>query len=218
MELKITQIKGSFHYVRYKGDEYIIHNCWISPRSYFLGKKSDKLSIFGRKVNQGELVKKSQNPRFSLLVIAIIIQPVIGLLYRFLAELFNTHYLGGNLIMKLLMFGISSIVAFIIYKVFYYGEDKRYQLSEISKDEFLKLTFKTDGKRRFGLAPIFIILNTVTLIIYLLWDNPQSGTFLILTTLFFFAMYVFSYRIIPIGVHHQLGYLIFEEASFLKEE
>ena len=120
--------------------------------------------------------------------IAVMVQPLVAILYRILKSIFISSGLNQQLFMKIALFVFSMVLAYL-GAIFYEKSARRKAALLIPNNcKRFKLVFKPNGKR-IPVLGIGILLNLICLVLFLL-DTSGSEVALIvvngLISLFFF--------------------------------
>ena len=120
--------------------------------------------------------------------IAIMVQPLVAILYRILKSIFISAGLNQQIFMKIALFVFSMVLAYL--GVIFYEKSARRKAALLIPNNCkrFKLVFKPNGKR-IPVLGIGILLNLICLVLFLL-DTSGSEVALIvvngLISLFFF--------------------------------
>ncbi|MCR5492920.1 MULTISPECIES: DUF443 domain-containing protein [Streptococcus] len=207
MEFKITQVSGSYHVVRANGKKYILDNVSMSSKLYFLGHKAQNVEAILFESDDKDNLFNLKKSQLGTTAVVLMVQPFLKILYNFLENNLKASGIVDNLFQKVLLFILSLIIGYFIYLGVFKYEDKRVKKKLVNR-KCMKLVLKTDNQRVYGLGPIFVMFTLFCLGFYLFYDEI---TLLILSGLFSFAIFTFSYRILPIGVNYNLNHLDFEK-------
>lgn len=214
MEFKITQVSGSYHVIRVNGKKYILDNVSMSSKLYFWGYKTQNVEAILFESDDKDNLFNLKKSQLGTTAVVLMVQPFLKILYNFLENNLKATGIVDNLFQKVLLFILSLTIGYFIYLGFFKYEDKKVKKKLVNR-ECMKLVLKTDNQRVYGLGPIFVMFTLFCLGFYLFYDEI---TLLILSGLFSFAIFTFSYRILPIGVNYNLNHLEFEEIRTLDEE
>lgn len=209
MEIKITQVTGSYHIMRIGDKKYVMENKTFTPKSYFWFRKKENVTVdIVEELPSDTMfhVKKSSLGQSSIVIITqVILKPIYDLMGNLLREDSENYVL-----LKTMMFLLSLLVGYVIYRIVFAKEDATIGKKLLQGNrKRLRVVFKTSRKRKcsslsFGAA----ILTILSFIVYLCITNGDEGLILILSGLMAFATYTFSFRLLPIGVFHQFNDLM----------
>lgn len=207
MEFRITQVSGSYHVIRINGKKYILDNVSMSSKLYFWGHKAQNVEAILFESDDKDNLFNLKKSQLGTTAVVLMVQPFLKILYNFLENNLKATGIVDNLFQKVLLFILSLTIGYFIYLGVFKYEDKRVKKKLVNR-KCMKLVLKTDNQRVYGLGPIFVIFTLFCLGFYLVYDEI---TLLILSGLFSFAIFTFSYRILPIGVNYNLNHLDFEK-------
>lgn len=196
MVLKINQVSGSFHIVRAENRKFILDNRTVVSKLYFWGFIREKIIVDIIEIDKNDTrfdVKSSSVPN-SLIVLGV--QPFVNIIYHNLKRLFTNSNLFHLLFLKCVMFVISLLVSYLIYRFIFNRENKKFNAMISQQARRYRLTFKTDGKKNYGLGIFFLFLSLIATIIYFIFEESA----LVIVGVCSFATYAFSWNMLPIGI------------------
>ncbi|MGT2950301.1 hypothetical protein BU202_01865 [Streptococcus cuniculi] len=204
---KIIQTRGSFHFLERDGRRFLIDNRTLVPKSYFWFAFKKQLTADMYEIDPNDTRFEIQHSNTGTMTFVIISQSIVRLASNVLEDLFIQVGYSNQIIFKLFMVLVALVVSYLIYILTFQSENKNFEVFLTNHPKRFSVTLATDGKRNFGLGPVFVSLTIGSLAWYLLGED----TVLILVGLFSFLSYVFTWKILPIAMAYQYHKLTIEE-------
>lgn len=180
-----------FRIVEYKNKKFILDSTSIKGKSYFLGWLPKKVTA-----NMVELSPSNDSfeikskTRLGTSTVAIMVQPLVGISYRFMKKAFISWGVSQQIILKLGIFAFSMILSYLM-AVWYGKRAKRTFDSRIPQDsKYYRLVFEPKGKRMIDWY-ITVIANIVCLSFFIGTSNGTEGALLIVNGIISWFGFVF---------------------------
>ena len=180
-----------FRIVEYNNKKFILDSTSIKGKSYSLGwlrkKVPAKMVELSPSINSFEIKSKT---RLGTSTVAIMVQPLVGISYRFMKQAFINWGVSQQIILKLGIFAFSMLLSYLM-AVWYGKSAKRTFDSRIPKEsKSYCLVFEPKGKRMFDWY-ITIIANIVCLSFFIGTNNGTEGALLIVNGIISWFGFVF---------------------------
>ncbi|MBK4779963.1 hypothetical protein BTU61_07130 [Streptococcus lactarius] len=192
MELKFRYSNiAVFRIVEYNNKKFILDSTSIKGKSYFLGWLPKKVIAnmveLSPSNNSFEIKSKT---RLGTSTVAIMVQPLVGISYRFMKQVFINWGVSQQIILKLGIFAFSMLLSYLM--AVWYGKRAKLTFdSRIPKEsKSYCLVFEPKGKRMFDWY-ITIIANIVCLSFFIGTNNGTEGALLIVNGIISWFGFVF---------------------------
>lgn len=192
MELKFRYSNiAVFRIVEYNNKKFILDSTSIKGKSYFLGWLPKKVIAnmveLSPSNNSFEIKSKT---RLGTSTVAIMVQPLVGISYRFMKQAFINWGVSQQIILKLGIFAFSMLLSYLM--AVWYGKRAKLTFdSRIPKEsKSYCLVFEPKGKRMFDWY-ITIIANIVCLSFFIGTNNGTEGALLIVNGIISWFGFVF---------------------------
>jgi len=180
-----------FRIVEYNNKKFILDSTSIKGKSYFLGWLPKKVIAnmveLSPSNNSFEIKSKT---RLGTSTVAIMVQPLVGISYRFMKQAFINWGVSQQIILKLGIFAFSMLLSYLM--AVWYGKRAKLTFdSRIPKEsKSYCLVFEPKGKRMFDWY-ITIIANIVCLSFFIGTNNGTEGALLIVNGIISWFGFVF---------------------------
>ena len=180
-----------FRIVEYNNKKFILDSTSIKGKSYFLGWLPKKVIAnmveLSPSNNSFEIKSKT---RLGTSTVAIMVQPLVGISYRFMKQAFINWRVSQQIILKLGIFAFSMLLSYLM--AVWYGKRAKLTFdSRIPKEsKSYCLVFEPKGKRMFDWY-ITIIANIVCLSFFIGTNNGTEGALLIVNGIISWFGFVF---------------------------
>ncbi|MFC3920738.1 DUF443 family protein [Streptococcus lactarius] len=180
-----------FRIVEYNNKKFILDSTSIKGKSYFLGWLPKKVIAnmveLSPSNNSFEIKSKT---RLGTSTVAIMVQPLVGISYRFMKQVFINWGVSQQIILKLGIFAFSMLLSYLM--AVWYGKRAKLTFdSRIPKEsKSYCLVFEPKGKRMFDWY-ITIIANIVCLSFFIGTNNGTEGALLIVNGIISWFGFVF---------------------------
>ena len=180
-----------FRIVEYNNKKFNLDSTSIKGKSYFLGWLPKKVIAnmveLSPSNNSFEIKSKT---RLGTSTVAIMVQPLVGISYRFMKQAFINWGVSQQIILKLGIFAFSMLLSYLM--AVWYGKRAKLTFdSRIPKEsKSYCLVFEPKGKRMFDWY-ITIIANIVCLSFFIGTNNGTEGALLIVNGIISWFGFVF---------------------------
>ena len=180
-----------FRIVEYNNKKFILDSTSIKGKSYFLGWLPKKViaNMVELSPSNDSFEIKSKT-RLGTSTVAIMVQPLVGISYRFMKQVFINWGVSQQIILKLGIFAFSMLLSYLM--AVWYGKRAKLTFdSRIPKEsKSYCLVFEPKGKRMFDWY-ITIIANIVCLSFFIGTNNGTEGALLIVNGIISWFGFVF---------------------------
>lgn len=137
-----------------------------------------------------------------------------GLLsYRVVTSIFRYYDISHDLYLKVFLFLISILVAYIVYQGILIKSRKEISSRLSQEKKRFKIVFQNNKKKRQFHAYLFLILHTIAFSIYMGQDNGTEAAILVLNGLLAYLFIWIESGVIPLTYAYQQKYLEFKEVK-----
>ena len=192
------------------GKRYVLDSNSMTSKSYYWG--------FSPEIFEVDLIElDSQNKNFDKRIKMgpsgmRMVSIGLGLLsYKVVTSIFRYYDISHNLYLKVSLFPISILVAYIVYQSILMKSRKKIS-SRLSKEKKrYKIVFQNNKKKRQFHAYLFIILHVIALAIYMGQDNGTEAAILVLNGMLAYLFIWIESGAIPLTYAYQKKHLEFKE-------
>lgn len=179
----------AYSIVMIENKKYLIDLASMKGKWYFLGLLPKKITLDMIELDpSNNFFEIKSKTKLGTTTIAIMIQPLVGILYRTMKSIFISTGINQQLFIKSIIFVLPMIIAYL-GTVFYEKSARRkveLQTSKFSKH--YKIILKPNGKR-IPVLGFGIVLNFICLVLFLIDTSGSEAAILVingLISLFFF--------------------------------
>ena len=187
--------------------KYVLESNSTTPKSYYWGLSPETLEVdlieldsqnknFDKKIKMGPSGMRMVSIGFSLL------------LYRVVTSIFRYYDISHNLYLKVSLFPISILVAYIVYQSILIKSRKEISSRLSQEKKRFKIIFQNNKKKRQ-----FLILHTIAFSIYMGEDDGTEAAILVLNGLLAYLFIWIESGVIPLTYAYQKKYLEFKEVK-----
>ena len=133
------------------------------------------------------------------------------LLYRVVTSIFRYYDISHDLYLKVSLFLISILVAYIVYQGILIKSRKEISSRLSQEKKRFKIVFQNNKKKRQFHAYLFLILHTIAFSIYMGQDNGTEAAILVLNGLLAYLFIWIESGVIPLTYAYQQKYLQYKE-------
>ena len=192
------------------GKKYVLDSNSTTPKSYYWGFSPENLEVdlieldsknknFDKKIKMGPSGMRMVYIGFSLL------------LYRVVTSIFRYYDISHHLHLKVSLFLISILVAYIVYQGILIKARKEISSRLSQEKKRYKIVFQNSKKKRQFHAYLFLILHTIAFSIYMGQDNGTEAAILVLNGLLAYLFIWIESGVIPLTYAYQQKYLQYKE-------
>lgn len=200
-------------------ESYLLDVTSISPKTYFWGHLPQEIS--GNMVKVGSKVKAFEGLAPSLgRSPAVLVGLTIAIpLTRMTDGLFRTYGVSQNLPLKLGLFALSILVAYLIFWLIAYSVRFRVGQKLPKKSPRYRIVFEATKSRRQGMfykaLAIYLALSLGIFACYLILNNRTESGLLIIHCLLSLAFFTLFLGILPIRDCYEKGEVRFKKLEKL---
>lgn len=203
---------GPYQIVSVGSKKYIMDLSTMVGKLYFWGFLKDTITVDMIEIdknNRSFEIKSKMQIGFTTMI-ALMVQPLVKVIYDVFQESFIHYNLSQQIFIKILFFIISIALGYIGF-YFYLKKMRTIALSRLSLNtQKVKIYFKSDGKRNL-LWYTIAFFNLLCFAFYIGVQNGTEGTFLVINGLISFLVFLASFGMPAIGQSYKVGQLIFEK-------
>jgi hypothetical protein len=137
------------------------------------------------------------------------------LLYRVVTSIFRYYDISHDLYLKVSLFLISILVAYIVYQSILIKSRKEISSRLSQEKKRYKIVFQNSKKKRQFHAYFFIILHVIALAIYMGLDDGTEAAVLVLNGMLAYLFIWIESGVIPLTYAYQQKYLEFKELKMV---
>ena len=137
------------------------------------------------------------------------------LLYRVVTSIFRYYDISHDLYLKVSLFLISILVAYIVYQSILIKSRKEISSRLSQEKKRYKIVFQNSKKKRQFHAYFFIILHVIALAIYMGEDDGTEAAVLVLNGMLAYLFIWIESGVIPLTYAYQQKYLEFKELKMV---
>ncbi|MBS5753363.1 DUF443 family protein [uncultured Streptococcus sp.] len=190
--------------------KYVLDSNSTRPKSYYWGLSPENLEV--------DLIElDSQNKNFDKRINMgpsgmSMVGGFLGLLlYRVATSIFRYYDISHNLYLKVSLFLISILVAYIVYQSILMKSRKEISSRLSQEKKRFKIVFQNNKKKRQFHAYLFILLHAIALAIYMGEDDGTEAAILVLNGMLAYVFIWIESGAIPLIYDYNKKYLEFKE-------
>lgn len=211
MELKFRGLDVAYFDVLEMGEKkYVLDSNSTTPKSYYWGLSPETLEV--------DLIElDSQNKNFDKKIKMgpsgmRMVSIGLGLLsYGVVTSIFRYYDISHYLYLKVSLFLISILVAYIVYQGILIKSRKEISSRLSQEKKRFKIVFQNNKKKRQFHAYLFLILHVIALAIYMGLDDGTEAAILVLNGLLAYLFIWIESGVIPLTYAYQKKYLQYKE-------
>ena len=192
--------------------KYVLDSNSTTPKSYYWGLSPETLEVdlieldsqnknFDKKIKMGPSGMRMVSIGFGLLS------------YEVVTSIFRYYDISHNLYLKVSLFPISILVAYIVYQSILIKSRKEISSRLSQEKKRFKIVFQNNKKKRQFHAYLFLILHTIAFSIYMGEDDGTEAAILVLNGLLAYLFIWIESGVIPLTYAYQKKYLEFKEVK-----
>lgn len=194
--------------------KYVLDSNSTTPKSYYWGLSPETLEVdlieldsknrnFDKKIKMGPSGMRMASISLGLLS------------YKVVTSISRYYDISHNLYLKVSLFPISILVAYIVYQSILIKSRKEISSRLSQEKKRFKIIFQNNKKKRQFHAYLFLILHTIAFSIYMGEDDGTEAAILVLNGLLAYLFIWIESGVIPLTYAYQKKYLEFKELKKL---
>lgn len=179
----------AYSIVMIENKKYLIDLASMKGKWYFLGLLPKKITLdmieLDPSNNSFEIKSKT---KLGTTTIAIMLQPLVGILYRTMKSIFISTGINQQLFIKSIIFVLPMIIAYLGTIFYEKSARRKVELQTPKFSKHYKIILKPNGKR-IPVLGFGIVLNFICLVLFLIDTSGSEAAVLVingLISLFFF--------------------------------
>ena len=218
LEINIRETKYFCHQlVELNGKKYILDASSMKPKFYYWGVPTDELTVEMTELNREDINLSTPINNIKASHVAIIIQPLIGIVYSLFKTFFREYNINQQIILKLVAFGASILFS---YFIFYFTREKyRKNVKALlsSSSRRYEMIFKPISTRTQVFdAYIFNVPIIACLVLYFSINDGGEGIVLVINSIITFFILTIGFAKVPILSEYRIGNVTFEGVREIK--
>lgn len=198
--------------VEIDGQKFILDASSMKPKSYYWGIQTTEISVEMMELKDETINLETLVNQLSAMTIAIIVQPVVGLLYFILKNIFQETGISQQILLKLILFVGTMLISYIIFCCRLSQARKKVCTTIGIPNKRYMLVFKPkETRRQIFDAYLFNIIILVCLAFYLFNNDGSEGIFLIIAGIITMFLLVLEFGKVPILSAYKIGNVTLED-------
>lgn len=218
LEINVKETKYFCHQlVELNGKKYILDASSMTPKFYYWGVPTEELTVEMTELNRKDLNFSTPINKFKASYVAIIVQPLIGIVYSLLKTFFKEYNISQQIILKLVVFCASILFSYFIFYFTREKERKNVKALLPSSSRRYEMIFKpVSARKQVFDAYIFSVPIIACLALYLSINDGGEGLVLVINSIISFLLLSFLFGKIPILSAYKIRNVTFEGIREIK--
>ena len=218
MEINVKETKYFCHQlVELNGKKYILDASSMTPKFYYWGVPTDELTVEMTELNSEDINFSTPINKFKASYVAIMVQPLIVIVYSLLKTFFKEYNISQQIILKLIVFCASILFSYFIFYFTREKERKNVKALLPSSSRRYEMIFKpVSARKQVFDAYIFSVPIIACLALYLSINDGGEGLVLVINSIISFFLLSFLFGKIPILSAYKIRNVTFEGIREIK--
>ena len=218
LEINYRETKYFCHQlVELNGKKYILDASSMTPKFYYWGVPTEELTVEMAELNREDINFSTPINKFKASYVAIMVQPLVVIVYSLLKTFFKEYNISQQIILKLVVFCAS--ILFLLLHFYFTREKERKNVKAycLLLAEDMRMIFKPVSARSKFLMPIFFNVPIIAcLVLYLSINDGGEGLVLVINSIISFFLLSFLFGKVPILSAYKIRNVTFEGIREIK--
>lgn len=212
MEINVKETKYFCHQlVELNGKKYILDASSMTPKFYYWGVPTDEITVEMTELNREDINLSTPINKFKASYVAIMVQPLVWIVYSLLKTFFKEYNISQQIILKLVVFCASILFSYLIFYFKREKERKNVKALLPSSSRRYEMIFKpVFARKQVFDAYIFNVPIIACLVLYLSINDGGEGIVLIINSIISFFLLSFLFGKVTILSAYKIRNVTFE--------
>lgn len=218
LEINYRETKYFCHQlVELNGKKYILDASSMTPKFYYWGAPTDELTVEMTELNREDINFSTPINKFKASYVAIMVQPLVWIVYSLLKTFFKEYNISQQIILKLVVFCASILFSYLIFYFKREKERKNVKALLPSSSRRYEMIFKpVSARKQVFDAYIFNVPIIACLVLYLSINDGGEGIVLVINSIISFFLLSFLFGKVPILSAYKIRNVTFEGIREIK--